>query len=244
VRRDRQRLEVLHRAEEVRVLDEDRGDVLVDVVLELDRIGGSVAQPDLDDLGVEAARVRLQRLPGVGMHAARDDQAPATLARPEREVGGRGHRRRTLVERGVGHREAGELGDRRLKLEHRLQPALRDLGLVRRVGSQKLRPRDDRVDEGGDVVVVHPRADEAGLGVGVRVAGGERREAVEHLGLGEAVRELERAVEAQLGGDVGEQLVGRVDADRLQHRRPVGVGCGRVTTHAFEASGALGDARR
>jgi hypothetical protein len=39
-----------------------------------------------------------------------------------------------LVEqRGVGHRQAGEVGDHRLEVEQRLEAALRDLGLVRRV---------------------------------------------------------------------------------------------------------------
>ena len=67
----------------------------------------------------------------------------------------------------------------------------------------------------GDVVVVHPGADEAGLRVGVRVARRERRELVEDLGLGEPVGQLERAVEAQLGGDVCEQLL-----DRRRRRSP------------------------
>ncbi len=59
---------------------------------------------------------------------------------------------------------------------------------------------------------------------------------IEDLGLREAVGELERAPEPKLGGDVGEELVGRVDADRRQHRGTVGVGCGRVTAHPGEAS--------
>ena len=81
-----------------------------------------------------------------------------------------------------------------------------------------------------------PGAEEADLGVGVGVARRERRELVEDLGLREPVGELERAVEAQLGGDVGEQLVDRLDADRVEHRRAVGVGCGRVAAHRPEAS--------
>ena len=171
------------------------------------------------------------------VQAARDDQPLAPLARAERQVGGRGDRRGPLVQRRVRDRQPGELRDRGLELEHHLQPALRDLGLVRRVRRQELRARDDRVDERRDVVVVHPGAEEADLRVGVGVARGERGEAVEDLGLREPVGQLERAVEAQLGRDVGEQLLGRGDADRLEHRRPVGVGCGRVATHRFEASG-------
>ena len=81
-------------------------------------------------------------------------------------------------------------------------------------------------------MVVHPGADEADLGVGVGVARRERREEVEDLGLREAVREVERAVQAQVGGDVGEQLVDRVDADRVEHRLAVGVGGGGVAAHS------------
>ena len=241
VRGRRQRFQVLDRAEEVRVRDEDGGDVGVDVVLELGGIGDAVAQPDLDHLGVEAARVGLERRPRVRVQPARDDQALAALAGAERQVGGGRDRGRALVQRGVRDRQPGELRDRGLELEHDLQPALRDLGLVRRVRGQELGARDDRVDERRDVVVVHPGADEADLRVGVRVARGERRQLLEDLGLGEPVGELERAVEAQLGRDVGEQLGRRIDPDLAQHRRPVGVGCGRVATHRNEASGPPGE---
>src|SRR3712207_7868222 len=54
---------------------------------------------------------------------------------------------------------------RSLELEHRLQPALGDLRLVRRVWGEELRARDDRLDDRRHVVVVHPGAEEAELGV-------------------------------------------------------------------------------
>ena len=89
-------------------------------------------------------------------------------------------------------------------------------------------------------MVVHPGADEADLGVGVGVARRERGEQVEDLGLREPVREVERAVEPQVVGDVGEQVVDRVDPDLGEHRRAVGVGGGGVSTHRTEASDPLG----
>jgi hypothetical protein len=73
-------------------------------------------------------------------------------------------------------------------------------------------------------VVVHPGAEEAELAVGIGVPGGERGELVEDLGLRAPAGKLERAVEPNLGRDVGEQLVDRVDADRREHRLPVRVG--------------------
>ena len=60
---------------------------------------------------------------------------------------------------------------------------------------------------------------------------------VERLRLGEPVGELELAAQAQVGGDVGEQVVELAGADRLEHRRPVGVGGGRVAAHRSDASG-------
>ena len=121
--------------------------LVVERLGELAGVGEPALEPDLDHLGVEAARVGLERRPGVRVQAARDDEAPAPLARPERQVGGRGDRRRALVERRVGDRQAGELGDRGLELEHHLQPALRDLGLIGRVRGEELRARDDRLDQ-------------------------------------------------------------------------------------------------
>ena len=49
--------------------------------------------------------------------------------------------------------------------------------------------------------------------------------------LGQPGREVERAREPQLLGDVGEQVVDRGDPDGLEHRRAVGVGGGRVPAH-------------
>ena len=45
-----------------------------------------------------------------------------------------------VVERGVGHRQAGQAGHHGLELEHRLEHALGHLGLVGRVGGHELRP--------------------------------------------------------------------------------------------------------
>ena len=63
-----------------------------------------------------------------------DEEAVAAHAR--HAVGHRhrlGGRRGLVEQRGVGDLEAGELGDHRLEVEQRLEPALADLGLVGRV---------------------------------------------------------------------------------------------------------------
>ena len=80
----------------------------------------------------------------------------------------------------------------------------------------------------GDVVVVHPSPQEAQLGLGVRVAPGEGGKVIEALGLRQPGRQVELAVEAKPGGDLGEQVVHRFDADRVEHRRAIRVGGGRI----------------
>ena len=98
VRGRRQRLEVLDRAEEVRVLDEDGGDVLVD--RSSASSAGSVTpsrEPDLDHLGAEAAGVGLERRAGVRVQAARDDQPACGPC--ARRAPGRRRRRPTTAPR-------------------------------------------------------------------------------------------------------------------------------------------------
>ena len=56
------------------------------------------------------------------------------------------HGRAAVVERGVGDLHVGQPADGGLVLVDRLERALRELGLVRRVGGVELAPRDDRVD--------------------------------------------------------------------------------------------------
>ena len=79
--------------------------------------------------------------------AARRDATNARAAVVQlRQVAGGGDRARALVDRGVGDRQRGQLADRRLVLEHHLQPALGDLRLVGRVRRQELRARHQHVD--------------------------------------------------------------------------------------------------
>ena len=118
-----------------------------------------------------------------------------------------------------------------LELEHRLQRALRDLGLVGRIWSEELRALRDRVDDRRHVVVVHARAEEGDLVLRAGVARGELGQPLVDRLLGHAVRQLQRTVEPHAGGQVGEQLVDRADADLGEHLLAVGVGRGGVARH-------------
>ena len=80
-------------------------------------------------------------------------------------------------------------------------------------------------------MVVHPAAQEADLVLGRHVARGQVAQVRVHLLLGLAGREIDRAVEPDALGDVGEQLLDRADADASSIASPVGVGGGGVATH-------------
>ncbi len=218
----RERRQVLDRTEEVRLLDDDRADAVV----ERRQFGDpSLSGASTTSMPQPCASVRNVRASGVD---ALGDDEPLAPAGQLRHVSRRGDCARALVHRGVRDRQSGELGDRRLVLEHRLQAALGDLGLVGRVRGQELRAHDDRVDERRDVVVVHAGAEERHLVLGRDVAGRECPQLVVHLLLGEPFAERQRALQPQPGGDVGEQVLDGADADRLEHLADIGFSGGGV----------------
>ena len=77
-----------------------------------------------------------------------------------------------------------------------------------------------------------PGAEERQLVLGGDVLGGEVAQAGVDLLLRLARREVERAAEPHALGDVGEEVVDRVNADRRQHLLPVGVSGGCVAAHS------------
>ena len=136
-----ERLEVLDGAEEVRVLQEDRGDVVVERVRAAPPRSSAPSASGTSSIFVPQPALVVasaSRLCGCRPRDTRkrprrlcwrvSQPAPATA-------------RRRLVERGVRDRQPGQLRDRRLVLEHHLQRALGHLGLVRRVGREELRAR-------------------------------------------------------------------------------------------------------
>ena len=85
----------------------------------------------------DAGRCRAggQHRAGLGMHVGTDRQRVGLgAAQPVRHRHRLGRRRRFVQQRGVGDRQAGQVTDHGLEIEQRLEPALRDLGLIGRVG--------------------------------------------------------------------------------------------------------------
>jgi hypothetical protein len=181
----------------------------------------------LDDLEAEPRSVGLDDLPHhrVDRLGEHDLRAPGRVLRDVARVGGD---RGAVVAGRVRDVHAGQLADRRLVLEDRLQHALAHLGLVRRVGREELAAREHRVDDGRHVVVVHAGAEERQLRAGMRVARRELLEVAHQLGLGERRLQVEWAAQPHALGHLLEELLDRRDADRREHLLAVAVRDGEV----------------
>ena len=132
-----------------------------------------------------------------------------------------------VVERGVGHGQAGQPGDHGLVLEQRLQHALGHLGLVGRVGGDELGAEGQSPGGRRDLVVVGARPGEADqVGAGGGVAGGQPLHLDQHVGLGQPRRQVEAAGQPQRGRHALEQLVERRQADEGEHGRQLRRRCG------------------
>ena len=99
---------------------------------------------------------------------------------------------------------------------------MRDLGLVGRVGSEKLAARDHRIHQHGAIVVVDSRAQERGVAVGV--FGRAAAEIIDDFVFGDPGGELQRPLEADGFGQVGEQLFGGRHAAGVEHLAALGIG--------------------
>ncbi len=180
----------------------------------------------LDDLETWPAPVRAQRAPVREVDVARDDDLVASgdANRHERRLG-RG--RAAVVHRRVHDIHREELGHERLVLVDRLQCALADLGLVRRVRGEELAAQREHRHGCGDVATLDRAADEERPVARARVHLGEPLEVRLDLYLGETRSDAELRVTRVLG-DRAEKLVDVAHADAFEHRGPIGIGVRRV----------------
>ncbi len=97
--------------------------------------GGHIARREIDQCPVQRAGAGFQHGAGLRVQVGRHrDHLAAGARNAVRHGDGFGRRRRLVQQRGVGDRQAGEVGHHRLEVQQRFQPALRDLRLIRRVG--------------------------------------------------------------------------------------------------------------
>ncbi len=184
----------------------------------------AVGQVGDDDLDAERLGARLQDSERLREQIGVDDQdvglALDRAAHDRHRLGNRG----ALVEqRRVGGRQTGEVGDDRLEVEECLEPALRDLRLVGRVGGvpggvlEHVAQHDRR---GVRVVVAEPdHLDQPA------VAPSQGTKLRQCLGLGGRLGQVQRAQRPDRLRDCGGgQLVERAKPDGLEHLRDLGVG--------------------
>ncbi len=144
---------------------------------------GQVGRPapgQVGDVQGDAERLGagLQHGEGLRQGVGVDDEDGLRLGAPgaahqRHRLGGGG---RLVEHRGAGDVEAGQVGDHRLEVDQRLEPALADLGLVRRVGGVPGRVlQHGALDDGrGDGAVV-PQPDHRGVDVVGRGAFAQQR---------------------------------------------------------------------
>ena len=197
----RRRLHLLDDAEEVGRLDDDRGGQVVHLTLQVFEIDGAglVDVAEFGDRHALVLRVGIEHFAILGMDAAGDEHA-AFAGGADRHHGGFGHGGGAIVHGGVGHVHAGELADHGLEFEDGGEGALRDFGLVGRVGGEELAAGDDGIDQHGAVVVVDAGAEKRGIAVGG--FGGAVAEVLHDLVLADPRGQFERPVEPDRFGQV------------------------------------------
>ncbi len=144
------------------------------------RLGVGHHQADADRLGARAQHRDGLRVAG----GIDEERARLGLGQAQAERHRLRRRGRLVQQRGVGDVEAGEVADQGLEVEQRLQPPLRDLRLVRRVGGVPGRVLQD-------VALDHPGQDRAVIALPDQrgqhaVAAGDLAQPGQHLGLGHA----------------------------------------------------------
>ena len=155
------------------------------------------------------------------MQAARHHHR-VPLGDAARHHGGLCARCGAVIHRGIGDLHAGEGCNLRLEFEHRLQRALRDFRLVGRVGCEEFRALDDVVYAGRNVVLVSAAADEERAIRGRAVLACELRHVAFDLHLAGMIGQaFDRAFQAGRSRHIAIEIVYRLRADGLQHRRTV-----------------------
>lgn len=159
--------------------------------------------------------------------------APGEASRHQHRFGRTGG---AVIERGIGHVHAGDPGDLGLELEEHLQGALRNLGLVGRIGREPFRALDEMIDRGRHMVAIGPGADEERTVARSMVLSGQRA----HMSFDQKFRTVVRQVEAEaLIGGFGHGAEQRIDiggADDAKHFGALGLGMGEIAHDYFVRS--------
>ena len=182
-------------------------------------------------------RKRLDHRPVMRMDAA-GQHGLAPLRDPVRHQHGLGRRGRAVIHGGVRDLHAGQQRNLALKLEQIVQRALRDLRLIGRVRGHELRPLDDIIDGGGNMMLVGAAARKKGHRTRRHVA---RRHCGErafdgHFAL--LARQGRQRVEQLRGRNIGEKRGDVRHADGIEHLAPLTIRMGKVAHQPSELAKA------
>jgi hypothetical protein len=232
LRRDRRQIAQI--AEDVRVLDDDAGGLVVD--LREDVLIGRDVRRHRDDVVAGHLRDRADDVAIMRMQAAREHglAAPGDAMGHQDRLGGAG---RAVIHGGVGDLHLGERRDLRLELEQILQRALRDFRLVGRVACQEFRALDQVIHGRGNMVLVGARTHEERHGRGRDVAAGHAAQDALDLELALGAGQIEWRGQQLAAGHVAEQRVDIGNTDPREHVLAVGIGQ-REVAHGFGSVGA------
>ena len=111
----------------------------------------------------------------------------------------------------------------RLEFEDRLERALADLGLIRRVGGEELAALDQVVQARRRVVTIVARAEERRRLGAIEVLRRHLRQCSLHLDLARRIRQLELCRRQRALRQIAEQLIHAAYADGGEHVTAIGV---------------------
>ena len=141
--------------------------------------------------------------------------------------------RRSVIHRGVRHFLSRELAHQRLKLEDRLQRALRDFRLIGRIRGEKLSSLNNRVRNNRAQMIVNARAKKTRIPD--RILRGSLFKILNDLGFRVWPGNLQRFAQPEALGNAGKQFVDGFCANGAEHFLPLG-GALREGAHQAEAS--------
>ena len=213
-----QLIDLFQIAEEIRLLNHQRGDVLPAVGLAAIRAvrPGADRNDGLEhDVLMAGDRPRHLRVGGIHGCAAQDAPRIRGPIRAYRHQAGFGQGRSAVVQRRVRHLHAGQSADHGLIFVDQLQGALTRLRLVGRVGGVEFAARGDCPHGRRNVMFVGTRADE----IQGRPSPAARSAISRAISISPSSPAARRACRARkLAGNLVEQIVDRLHADESSMR--------------------------
>ncbi len=224
----------LQAAEEVWMLDQDAGNLLIEMLFEDVQAHGPVRGGNFHKLQIPASQVGSHHLPVDGMDGSRRQNFPPPCCPASHDSRFR-KGRRPIVHGGVGHIHARQQTDHRLVFVNSLEHALADLRLVGRVGGEKLRAAQNVADGPGNQVIIGAGAAKAHILIEIGVATAKFEEVGPDFPLRHRLRQVQLPLEPGLGRHILKKLLHRFQSKGIQHPLPVLIG-NRGKTHLLYTS--------